>query len=321
MYDYKYGTNRLAVTHKRCLSLNGFNVQKLNHEGQAWRSWSLAQLEREYSPSSCVPSLSALLAEYAVASRDAEQRLNCKKDLNWGEGADETLDFFPAASAAAPLLVFFHGGYWQELSKKESLFAAPDCVANGIAYTSINYALAPLTRVETIVDHCPRAIAWLLDHADALGFDPRRLFVAGSSAGAHLAAMLLVSGWQLETGLSDRAISGAILLSGIYDLEPLLPTYVNAPLRLSLADAEKLSPMALLPGLPKPTIVAWGENETGEFKRQSQSYASRLRAAGFPVTTLEAVGRNHFDIVFDLANPESALGRATLALVDRAQSG
>jgi arylformamidase len=147
------------------------------------------------------------------------------------------------------------------------------------------------------------------------------LFVAGSSAGAHLAAMLLVSGWQLETGLSDRAISGAILLSGIYDLEPLLPTYVNAPLRLSLADAEKLSPMALLPGLPKPTIVAWGENETGEFKRQSQSYASRLRAAGFPVTALEAVGRNHFDIVFDLANPESALGRATLALVDRAQSG
>jgi arylformamidase len=298
-----------------------FKVQKPNHKSQAWRSWPLAQLEREYSPSSCVPSLSALLAEYATASRVAEQRLNCKKDLNWGERADETLDFFPADSADAPLLVFFHGGYWQELSKNESLFAAPDCVAHGIAYAAINYALAPLARVDTIVDHCPRAIAWLLGHAGALGFDPRRLFVAGSSAGAHLAAMLLVSGWQRETGLSDRAISGAILLSGIYDLEPLIPTYVNAPLHLSLADAEKLSPMALLLGLPKPTIVAWGENETGEFKRQSRNYASRLRAAGFEVTTLEAVGRNHFDIVFDLANPESELGRATLALVEGTQSG
>jgi arylformamidase len=295
-------------------------VQKPNHEGQAWRSWPLAQLEHEYSPSSCVPSLEVLLAKYAASSRDAERRLKCKKDLHWGEGADETLDFFPASSAAAPLLVFFHGGYWQELSKDESLFAAPDCVSNGIAYTAINYTLAPRARVATIVDQCPRAIAWLLGHADALGFDPRRLFVAGSSAGAHLAAMLLASGRQRAMGLPDRAISGAILLSGIYDLEPLIPTYVNAPLHLSVADAQELSPLDLPLGLPRPTIIAWGENETAEFKRQSRNYASRLLAAGFPVTTLEAAGCNHFDIVFDLANPESELGRATLALVASASS-
>jgi arylformamidase len=296
-------------------------VQKPNPEGQAWRSWPLAQLEREYSPSSCVPSLAALLAEYAAGSREAEQRLLCKKDLHWGEDADETLDFFPSDSADAPLLVFFHGGYWQELSKDESLFAAPNCVANGIAYAAINYVLAPRASLGTIVDRCPRAIAWLLGHARALGFDPGRLFVAGSSAGAHLAAMLLVSGWQRATGLPDRAISGAILLSGIYDLEPLIPTYINAPLHLSVGDAQRLSPIGLPLGWPMPTIVAWGQNETGEFKRQSRNYASRLQAAGFPVTALEAGGRNHFDIVFDLANRESALGRATLALVEGAQSG
>jgi arylformamidase len=293
-------------------------VSKPNHKGQAWRSWPLAQLEREYSPSSCVPSLAVLLAQYAASSRDAEQRLKCKKDLHWGEGADQTLDFFPAGSPDAPLLVFFHGGYWQELSKNESLFAALNCVANGIAYTAINYTLAPRARVATIVDQCPRAIVWLLSHADTLGFNPGRLFVAGSSAGAHLAAMLLVASGQRATGLPDRAISGAILLSGIYDLEPLIPTYVNAPLHLSVADAEKLSPMGLPLGPPRPTIVAWGENETSEFKRQSRDYALRLLTAGFPVTALEAPGCNHFDIVFDLANRESELGRATLALVERA---
>ena len=268
-----------------------------------------------------MPSLATLLAAYAAGSRDAEQRLNCRKDLHWGEGADETLDFFPADSANAPLLVFFHGGYWQELSKNESLFPAPGCVANGIAYAAINYTLAPRAKVDTIVVQCRRAVVWLLVHADALGFDPRRLFVAGSSAGAHLAAMLLVSGWQRAMGLSDRAIAGAILLSGIYDLEPLIPTYINAPLHLSVEDAEKLSPMSLLLGLPMPTIVAWGENETGEFKRQSRNYASRLRGVGFPVTSLEAGGCNHFDIVFDLANRESELGRATLALVEGPEPG
>ena len=62
-------------------------------------------------------------------------------------------------------------------------------------------------------------------------------------------------------------------------------------------------------------IVAWGENEPDEFKRQSQAFASVLRESAFPVKTLEARGANHFDIVFEIADPETALGRLTLDLM------
>jgi len=287
----------------------------MSHDEQQWRSWPVERREQEYSPSRCVDSLAPLLAAYAARSREAEQHFLCRKDLRWGEAEDETFDFFPAAHADAPLLLFIHGGYWQELSKNESLFAAPDCVRNGIAYAALNYTLAPKARLDKIVEQCRRAVAYFHRDARALGLDQRRLYVAGSSAGAHLAAMLLVGGWQGQLGLSDNCVAGATLLSGIYDIEPLIGTYIDAALRLTGQDTELLSPMRLPPGGRLPVIIAWGEHETSEFKRQSRAYASRMSTAGCRVTAFEAAEANHFDIVFRLADQTSPLGRATLTLV------
>jgi arylformamidase len=280
-----------------------------------WRDWPLAERERQYSPSSCVPALGPYLESYAARSREAERGCRCLKNLRWGEQPDETFDYFPAATADAPLLVFFHGGYWQELSKNESLFAAPDCLANGIAFAAIDYTLAPKARLGAIVDQSRRAIASLHRQAATLGFDARRIYVSGSSAGAHLAAMLLVKSWQADYELPSAAVAGAILLSGIYDLEPVVGTYIDAALHLTAADVATLSPARLTLGRPVKAIVAWGENETLEFKRQSQSFASKLRPSGFPVSPFEIAGTNHFDIVLGLADTATPLGSATIEMI------
>jgi arylformamidase len=280
-----------------------------------WRSWTLAEREREYSPSSCVVAIEPFLEEYVARSRDAERRFRCRKNLPWGERPDEIFDYFPAAAADAPLLVYIHGGYWQEHSKDESLFAAPDCVGDGIAFAAIDYTLAPRASVGFIVEQCRRAIASLHRQAAALGFDAERIYVSGNSAGGHLAAMLLVAGWQAAYGLADDVVAGAILLSGIYDLEPLLGTYIDAALHLTRADVAGLSPLRLQLGRPVRTIVAWGDNETGEFKRQSRAFAAALLGAGFPVSEFALAETNHFDIVFGLADRRSVLGEATLAMI------
>jgi arylformamidase len=287
----------------------------MTNDSSNWRTWTLAERERQYSPSSCVAAIEPFLHAYAARSRDAETRFRCQKNLLWGERWDETFDYFPAASADAPLLIYFHGGYWQEHSKDESLFAAPDCVANGIAFAAIDYTLAPRANVATIVEQCRRAIAALHRRAATLGFDARRIYVSGNSAGAHLAAMLLVAGWEAGYGVGDDVVAGAVLLSGIYDLEPLRGTYIDAALHLTDQDVAALSPLRLQAGRPVRTIVAWGDNETAEFKRQSRTFAAALVHSGFPVSAFELAGTNHFDIVFGLADRGSVLGKATIEMI------
>lgn len=291
------------------------NKTSMTQDESNWCDWPLAERDRQYSPSSCVPAVAPYLEAYAARSREAERGCRNLKNLRWGEQPDETFDYFPAAAADAPLLVFFHGGYWQELSKNESLFAAPDCIANGIAFAAIDYTLAPKVTLGTIVDQSRRAIRSLHQQAAMLGFDAQRIYVSGSSAGAHLAAMMLVKSWQADYGLPSAAVAGAILLSGIYDLEPLVGTYIDAALHLTAADVATLSPARLKLGSPVQTIVAWGENETPEFKRQSRTFASKLQMGGFPMSAFEVAGANHFDIVFGLADTTTQLGSATIELI------
>jgi arylformamidase len=272
-----------------------------------YREFGRAELDREYSPSSCVADMAAELAAYPRLSEAAYATLPVRRDLRYGAEPPELLDFFPAPQPGAPLHVFVHGGYWQELDKTDSTFAAPDFARSGTAFAAVGYGLAPEWNLDRIVAQVRRAVRWLVEHAEELGVDPERIWLSGSSAGAHLAAMALL-------GENAPAVAGAVLLSGIYDLEPISLTYVNDPLRLDLAAARRNSPQYLpLDGLP-PVLLAVGEHETGEFHRQHEDFAAAVRAAGVPVRSLVVAGRNHFDLPLDLGRPDTALGAAVAEL-------
>jgi len=296
----------------------------VDHREQAgadsWRKFGKAKLEQQYSPSSCVDDLDALIDAYAMRSRDSESRARVLKDLKYGEHPDESLDFFPTSTKCSALHVFIHGGYWQELSKNESTFPGASFVDNGIAFAAVNYSLAPAAKIGHMVEQCRRSVAWLHQNAGKLGFDSERIFLSGSSAGAHLASMVLLSNRE-SRGMPPVPINGVALISGIYDLRPLCPTYVNELLRMDEAEAEALSPVIRnLSGMP-PAIICWGENETDEFKRQSREFSRALQEAGAQAEAFEVTGRNHFDIVHTLADPQSTLGRRVYAQASPVRRG
>ncbi len=279
--------------------------------------------EREYSPSSCIGgNYQPFIDAYASRSQAARRKTAGNLNLRYGAQPAQRLDLFVPprplshqASPLPPLLVFIHGGYWQELSKEESAFAASDCVQQGMAFAALDYTLAPQASVAEMVVECRMALAWLHQHAATLGFDANRIVVAGSSAGAHLAAMAALpdSG---EVGVPvPWKVKALVLVSGIYELEPLVGTSINAAVGLTLATAREASPaLHPLAGFP-PSIVCWGEVETMAFKQQSQHFAQRLLQAGARCQTFEVPGRNHFDIILDLADPNTPLGRSTAALL------
>ncbi|MFJ1753914.1 alpha/beta hydrolase [Kitasatospora sp. NPDC088134] len=275
-----------------------------------YRGYDRQQLDREYSPSSKVADFGAELAAYAEQGRRAYRELPGHRELRYGPDAPELVDFFPAGPGA-PLHVFVHGGFWQELGKEDGAFPALDLVPRGTAFATVGYGLAPRWTVEEIVDQTVRAVAHLVDRAAELGVDPDRIVLSGSSAGAHLAACALLDG-----RLRGR-IAAAVLLSGVYDLAPVALTYVNEPLGLDAERARRLSPLladpAGLAALP-PLVLALGEHETDEFARQQDEFAAAARAAGVPVRALRAPGRNHFGLVFDLGRPDTPLGAEVAAL-------
>jgi arylformamidase len=267
-----------------------------------------AEREQQYSPSSMLDgSLDPLIGRYVERSAAAYRDLDHQVTVAYGPDPANTIDialphqpgpFNDAQNATepVPIHVFIHGGYWQELSKRESFFLAPSCVTQGSAFAAVDYTLAPLAPIDSIVNECRAALQALHHHGPELGFDPTTMVVSGSSAGAHLAAMATL---RLEP---RHRPAGLILVSGVYELEPLVDTYINDLVAMDVNQARAVSPLlAPLDDFP-PSVVAYGDNETEEFKRQSHALVDRLRQADRPAVEVELTGRNHFDAVFDIVS-------------------
>ena len=270
-----------------------------------------ASREREYSPSSAIGgNYAPFLAQYAALSARAHARLPAQRDLRYGAAPRATLDYFPArADALRPgLLIYIHGGYWQEGTKDHSAFVAPAWHDAGMAHAVVGYTLAPEARLPQIVAECRTALAWLVARADTLGFDAANVVVAGSSAGGYLAAA--------SVDRSPVPVRGIVPVSGVFDVAPLIGTSINDLLGLDAAAAAALD--LLTPERRYcPAVVAWGEVETGAFKQQSRAFVACVRASGTSCATLEVPGRNHFDVILELGDAASPLFATALGLFAR----
>jgi arylformamidase len=272
-----------------------------------------AWVEREYNLRAAFPDHPRCFARWAEQSAAARQRLAASLDLRYGDGPRQTIDLFPSAHPRGALL-FIHGGYWRALDKSDHSFVAPPLVANGVGVAVINYDLCPQVRIAHIIEQCREGVAWLLREGPRHGVPAQRLVVAGHSAGGHLAAMLVATDWAAR-GL-PAAVAGAMAVSGVFDLEPLLQVSFNCDLQLDAAQARSLSPIHLRPKRAVPLLIAAGADETREFIRQSwllwESWPE-CRPPGRQGPLLIAA-RHHFSVLSDLGDPHSALASALQSL-------
>ena len=288
-----------------------------------WQNLNAEQLEEEYSPSSVIGgNYLPFIQEYIERSDDVASS-NSIIECFYGPIQSNSIDLILPENITedkpVPLLVFIHGGYWQELSKKESLFAAKDILSEGMAFAAIDYTLCPEVTIGEIVNECIGALRYLKSIGPKYNFDPNKIVLAGSSAGAHLASMCVLESIKAKDNSSLR-IASTILVSGVYELEPLIQTSINDAIKMDRSVAISMSPMLKdLEDFPD-TLIVWGENETAEFKGQSSKFSKKLVEYGISVKAFEVPSRNHFDVILDLTKRDTVLGEEFYKLITKVKS-
>jgi arylformamidase len=271
--------------------------------------------DAQYNNRARIPEHPAILREWDERSHHARASLACTLDLAYGGELSERLDVFTPIAAGAPVLVYIHGGYWRALDKRDQSFVATPFVAAGAMVVLPNYALCPAVGIEHIVLQLVQSLAWVWRHAADYGGDASRIVVAGHSAGAHLAAMMLACEWPaVARELPADLVKGALAVSGVFELEPLRHAPFLAPdLHLDAALARKLSPAAM--PAPRGRLVAVvGGDESEEFKRQSALIADVWGSRAVSVCE-EVPGRHHMNVLHALAEPGSRTHRLALQLL------
>ena len=247
-----------------------------------WHTATDAEVDYEYSPSlHALQPLAEYLDEYHRLSQGHDARALRKN--------------------GQPLLIYIHGGYWQRLSAADSLFNAPDALRHGVSLHAVEYTLAPHARIPQIIEECIADVLSVMRE-----MQPSHVVLAGCSAGAHLAAMCF------RDERIGKQLNGAALLSGIYDVRPIVRTPTNDPLFLTAESAAEVSPQLLPPSFVPRALLAVGKHEPSEFIRQNHEYAELLATTGADVQVEVVEHRDHFNLPYDLLREDTKVGQWVL---------
>lgn len=236
----------------------------------------------------------------------------------YGEGDGEKLDVYVphTASLEVPLVIYLHGGYWQFLSKEESGFMAVPLVDKGVVVVAVGYDIAPKGTMDVMVSQVRRSVVSIVQQYSHLS----GVYLCGHSAGAHLAAMVLSTDWS-QYSVTPQ-IKGAFLVSGIYDLLPILSTYVNDPLKMTEEVAVRNSPSQLVSQLKSSSshcdiVVAVAQKDSPEFRKQSEDYYKALQSLGLKVTFEDVPNTDHFNIIEQLVDGDYHLTQLLLKMMGK----
>jgi arylformamidase len=278
-----------------------------------WRDLDQQALDDAYDQDVYAPNRPLIVTRRIAAAERARAILGEPERVACGPSEYERLDIFSAKGANAPINIFLHGGAWRRNK-------GPDyhALAEPLVRAGAHCVIADFINVEQaggdlipMYEQVRRAIAWTWRNADSFGGDRERLYISAHSSGSHLAACVLTDGWR-EEGLPQDFCKGALLLSGMYDLEPVPLSKRSAYVKFTAAMVEKLSSQRHLGSLHAPLVLAYGTCETPEFQRQTKEFFAAVRALSKPVELIVGEAYNHFELLETLANPYGLMGRAML---------
>ncbi|MEV0271242.1 alpha/beta hydrolase [Hamadaea sp. NPDC050747] len=217
-------------------------------------------------------------------------------NLSYGDaGRHNLLDVYHHRSrpTGAPILIHMHGGHYSGGHKNsQSLPLLYRLAGNGWVCISANYRLQPQHKHPDHLIDFKKVIAWAREHGQEYGADPSTVFVAGSSAGGHMAALAALTqndpAYQPGFEQADTSVSAAVLLNAWYG------TYFD--------DSPESGPANHITADAPPFFLAHGDKDTLVPQADAREFADRLRQVSTaPIVYAEMKGAHHaFDLYHSL---------------------
>ena len=277
-----------------------------------YKKYNQQELDLQYNNRFHVPDFEKYLQKGESLSRQTEKNHTIIKDIAYGDLLRECLDIFPSPNPGSKTLVFIHGGYWQRLDKSSFHYIAGAFANYGITTVLINYPLAPAATMDQIVMSCRNAVNWIHENIAQWNGDPDQIYIAGHSAGAHLATMLIINEGNQN---KQSFIKGICVISGLYNLIPIQLSNINDAIQMDKEMAIRNSPVFMSSTESCPLLLTVGSDETTEFNDQSSELAEKWKSKMQSVELKIITGLNHFSIIDSVYETNSALHQSICKLM------
>ncbi len=214
-------------------------------------------------------------------AQQTPESLILARNVAYGADPAQNYDVFgDPQSRQQPTLIFLHGGGWTHGYKEWCAFMAEPVARLGMRLVTPNYRLAPQHRFPAAYEDCLASLYHFYEHAAQFGADPSHIYLAGHSAGGHLA--LLTALRRAEAGIPNDSIRACLPISGILDLhhpDPApgsLEEAVYAKVLREPLDDAPMSPLSWGAGNTLPVLLSYGEHDTARVRLSNQRMAAML---------------------------------------------
>ncbi|MEP6067992.1 MAG: alpha/beta hydrolase [Paracoccaceae bacterium] len=255
----------------------------------------MTSLDDEYANGPFIPNAETYPPKWSQEAQDFRNSLGTQADLglSYGPSDRQCFDMFHPDGDAQGTLIFVHGGYWRAFDNQSWSHLAKGALGRNWAVAMPSYDLCPDVSIAAITQQIAIAITRIADQTKG------PIALAGHSAGGHLVARMMAEG-MLHTRVFNR-ISHVAPISPLCDLEPLTKTAMNDDFRMDLAMARAESPLLQSP--PTVPVTIW----VGAAERPAFVDQARWLASHWGCSIVEDTGKNHFDIIDALEDPNSEI--------------
>ncbi|MBA2238556.1 MAG: alpha/beta hydrolase [Lysobacter sp.] len=236
------------------------------------------------------------IANHGLEAPEATVRYSSDPDL--------ALDLYRpvGTNAPAPTVVFFYGGGWQRGERAQYQFVGRRLATHGLLVVVADYRTWPTAQFPAFMHDAARAVKWTRDNAASHGGDPQRIFIAGHSAGAQIAALLATDPRYLRgEDLEPSMLAGVVGLSGPYDFA------INGRYREVFgpqAQWSQAQAVNFVDGDEPPFLLVHGTDDRVVAARNTQQLARKLRANDVEARVVLIEGAGHSAPLMGLYDPK-----------------